>query len=176
MTRRFQTLLRDTSGAAVVELALVAPVLAMVTVGIVDLSNAYSRQLALEQGAQRAIEKIMQTTELSTVENTLKDEACFQVDGINADGTCKNSPITTNDVTVTFRQECTDSSGTVTVQTTHDGTTFDGYSCASGSTEAKYIQVSISDKYTPMFPIHFSGYDEADGSYHFTATAGMRTK
>ena len=53
-------LLRDERGAAVIELALVAPVLALMVIGIVDISNAYSRKLALEQGAQRAIEKIMQ--------------------------------------------------------------------------------------------------------------------
>ena len=32
-------------------------------IGIVDMSNAFSRKLTLEQGAQRAIEKIMQTTQ-----------------------------------------------------------------------------------------------------------------
>ena len=46
-----------------IELALVAPVLALMVIGIVDMSNAFSRKLALEQGAQRASRKIMQTTE-----------------------------------------------------------------------------------------------------------------
>jgi len=55
-------LFRNDRGAAIIELALVAPVLALMTIGIVDMSNAYSRKLGLEQGAQRAIEKIMQTT------------------------------------------------------------------------------------------------------------------
>ena len=64
-------------------------------VGIVDMSNAFSRKLALEQGAQRAIEKIMQTTADDTVEDTFKNEAVCQVNGTNADGTCKTSPITT---------------------------------------------------------------------------------
>jgi Flp pilus assembly protein TadG len=61
-------LLADARGAAVIEMALIAPVLALGVIGIVDVSNAYSRKLALEQGAQRAIEKIMNTTETSTVE------------------------------------------------------------------------------------------------------------
>ena len=52
--------LRDSdSGVAVIELALTAPVLAMLTIGLVDISNGMSRKLALEQGAHRAIEKIM---------------------------------------------------------------------------------------------------------------------
>ena len=68
---RFSRLLANARGAAVIELALVAPVLALGVIGIVDVSNAYSRKLALEQGAQRAVEKIMNTTETSTVEATL---------------------------------------------------------------------------------------------------------
>ena len=46
-------------------MALVAPIFALTVIGIVDMSNAYSRKLGAEQGAQRAIEKIMQTTEMT---------------------------------------------------------------------------------------------------------------
>src|SRR5947209_1838951 len=93
----------DQRGAAVIEMALIAPVLALTVVGIVDMSNAYSRKLALEQGAQRAIEKIMQTTQEDTVEGTLTTEVVCQVNGLNANGTCKTSPITASNVTVTWR-------------------------------------------------------------------------
>ena len=168
---------RDERGAAIIELALVAPVFALMTIGIVDMSNAFSRKLALEQAAQRAIEKVMQTTQLSTVQDTLKNEACDQVDGVNADGTCKNTPITTNDVTVTFRQECTDSSGAVTAHTSTDADTFDSFTCdASAVKEAKYIAVTVSSKYSPLFPVHFFGFDNSDGGYDLSATAGVRTK
>jgi len=162
-------------GAAVVELALIAPVLALTVVGIVDMSNAYSRKLALEQGAQRAIEKIMQTTGDTTVETTLATEAVCQVNGMNADGTCKTSPITTANVTVTWKDECTDGSGTTTTQTTTVSTTFDGMSCPATSKEARYLQIAVTDQYTPMFPIHFSSLN-GDGTYHLSATAGMRIK
>src|SRR5690349_7864100 len=93
-------LFRNERGAAVIELAMVAPVLALMTIGIVDMSNAYSRKLNLEQAAQRAIEKIMQTTQDNTVDDTVKAEAVCQVNGTNADGSCKTSPITTANVTV----------------------------------------------------------------------------
>ena len=49
---------RDERGASIIELALVAPVLASMLVGMVDLSRAYSYKLKLEQAAQRAIEKV----------------------------------------------------------------------------------------------------------------------
>ena len=177
MTRAWPlSIKRDDRGAAIIELALVAPFFALMVVGIVDMSNAYSRKLALEQASQRAIEKVMQTTQLDTVQDTLKSEACAQVDGVNADGSCKNTPITANDVTVTFRLECTNAAGTMTSQTSTDADTFDTYTCASGTTkEAKYISVTVASFYTPMFPIHFAKIDR-DGTYHLSATAGVRTK
>ena len=167
--KNLRTIRRDERGAAIIELALVAPVFALMTIGIVDMSNAFSRKLALEQGAQRAIEKVMQTTETTTVENTLTTEAVCQVNGTNADGTCKTSPITTANVTVTDRLECVDGDGTIEVQADPTG------DCASNQTETRYISVTVTDTYTPMFPIHFAGLN-ADGTYHLSATAGMRTQ
>jgi Flp pilus assembly protein TadG len=170
-------MLADETGAAVIELALVAPVLALMTIGVVDISNAYSRKLALEQGAQRAIEKVMQTTGYTTVEDTLKVEAVCQVNGTNADGTCKTSPIAASNVTVTYRLECIDSGGTISTQTNTDSDTFDAFVCATGTVkEAKYLEVTVTDKYTPMFRTHFLGFNSGDGTYHIAATAGMRTK
>jgi Flp pilus assembly protein TadG len=166
----------DARGAAIIELALVAPILGLMVVGIVDLSNAFSHKLALEQGAQRAIEKIMQTTGTTTVEDTVKTEAVCQVNGLNSDGTCKSSPIASGNVTVTYRLECTASGGAITTQTSADSTTFDAFTCDSGTlSEARYIEVAVTDTYTPMFPIHFSFIDP-DGTYHLSATAGMRTQ
>ena len=87
-------LLANDRGAAVVEMALIAPVLALGVIGIVDLSNAYSRKLALEQGVQRAVEKIANTTENSSVETTLSNEVKCQVNGSTTSGgttTCNTS-------------------------------------------------------------------------------------
>ena len=161
----------DQRGAAIIELALVAPILALTVIGIVDMSNAYSRKLALEQGAQRAIEKIMQTTQGQSVDDTIKSEAVCQVNGTTTDGTCKTSPITTSNVTVTYRLECTNADGTI--ETKLNAAAADD--CAMNQTQSQYVSVAITDKYTPMFPIHFAAYN-SDGSYHLSATAGMRTQ
>ena len=163
-------------GVAVIELALVAPVFALMAIGIVDMSNAFSRKLALEQGAQRAIEKIMQTTGDNTVEGTLASEAVCQVNGTNANGSCKTSPITASDVTVTFRLECVNSAGAITTHTNSDSTALDAINCPSSDRRRRYIQVALVDRYVPVFPIHFSGYDSTTGSYRITAAAGMRTE
>lgn len=168
---------RNESGAAVIEMALVAPVLALVTIGIIDMSNAYSRKLGLEQGAQRAIEKIMNTTENATVESTLATEAVCQVNGTttsNGVTTCNSSPITTSNVTVTWRLDCT--TGTTTVsQSTTNSATYDGYVASCTGTKAGYVQVTVTDTYAPLFPVHFSAFNSGDSTYHLSATAGMRT-
>ena len=166
---------RNERGAVIIELAIVAPVLALMAIGVIDLSNAYSRKLALEQGAQRAIEKIMQTTDYDTVEATLTKEALCQVNGTNTDGSCKSSPIAASNVAVSYRLECTDSGGGMTTQTSTNAATFDAYTCSPGTTkEARYIQIALTDNYQAMFPVHFSGF--SGGGYPITATAGMRTK
>jgi len=162
-------------GAAIIELAIVAPVLALGVIGIVDISNAYSKKLALEQGAQRAIEKIMNTTENATVEATLAEEVKCQVNGGTTTGgvtTCNTSP--TQTITVGWRLDCKTGT-TTTSQTTTDAVTYDGYVTACTGTKAGYVQVTAADKYAPMFPVHFASINSGDSTYHLTATAGTRT-
>ena len=89
-----------------IEMAFIAPVIAIMTVGVVDLSNGFGTKLRVEQAAQRSIEKVMQTTGLTTVEDTIAAEAVCQYNGTNSDGSCKTAPLTTANVTVTHRLEC----------------------------------------------------------------------
>jgi Flp pilus assembly protein TadG len=170
-----KNLAADERGAIIIELAVIAPVLALMTVGMVDMSSAFSRKLALEQGAHRAIEKIMQTTGDTTVGLALANEAVCQVNGANAAGVCNTSPITLANVTVTYRLECKTTAGVVTTVTKTDAAQFDALTCANNGVdkEARYVQVAITDKYTPMMKIKFAALD-ADGTYHVSATAGTR--
>ena len=171
-------LLANDGGAAVIEMALIAPVLALGVIGIVDVSNAYSRKLALEQGAQRAVEKIMNTTENSSVETTLANEVKCQVNGsttatttsggtTTTTTTCNTSP--TQSITVTWRVDCT-TGGVTTSTSTTNSATYDVLiaACTSPSTKAGY-------KYSPLFPIHFAAFNTNDSTYHLAATAGVRT-
>ena len=168
-------LLRNQRGAAVIEMAMVAPVLALGVIGIVDVSNAYSRKLALEQGAQRAVEKIMNTTDDTTVEATLANEVKCQVNGSTTSGgttTCNTS--STQAITVNWRLDCT-ISGATTTQTTTSASTYDAAVAACAGTKTGYVEVNVTDKYSPLFPIHFAGFDTSDSTYHLSATAGVRT-
>jgi Flp pilus assembly protein TadG len=148
MIRRLRQLARDKRGSVVVEVALIAPVIATMVVGVVDLSNAFSAKLRCEQAAQRAIEKIMNTTDEDTVENTLTAEAASQAN------------VPTDNVTVKYRLEC---NGTVTT----------GTECGTGQVSSQWIEVTVKDKYTPLFPVKLAAID-SDGTYHVSATAGMR--
>jgi len=155
----------DKRGVATIELALFAPVLATMIIGVVDMSNAYSRKLACEQAAQRAIEKVMQTTGEETPEQTIIDEASAQAN------------VPAENVTVSYRLEC-------------DQVYVEDYDaeCDTGETEARYIEVEVKDVYEPMFPLHFASYavdndDDGDGpdldgadGYPISAKAGMRTQ
>lgn len=167
-TLRF--LARDDDGAAVIELAILAPVLALMTIGIVDLSNGFSRKLQLEQGVQRAVEKVMQTTGVLSVEGTIANEVVCQVNGTNSDGTCKTAPITTANVTVTHRLECDG------VESTLDADSNGELDCPDeDDKENRWIKVTVWSDYEPMFPVRFSGID-ANGKYRIQAIAGMRTQ
>ncbi|MEO7814039.1 MAG: TadE/TadG family type IV pilus assembly protein [Sphingomicrobium sp.] len=163
MIRLFQRLRSEERGAAIIELAFIAPVIALMTVGVVDLSNGFGRKLKLEQAAQRSIEKVMQTTGVLSVEGTITAEAMCQYNGTETDGvTCKTFPITAANVTVTHRVECA-------------GVLTSAEDCADDDVEAKWLQVKVTDDYAPLFPLKFTGID-AGGKYHIEAIAGMRTK
>ena len=178
MIRLLQTLRASDRGAAVIEMAMVAPVLALGVIGIVDVSNAYSRKLALEQGVQRAVEKIANTTETTTVEATLANEVKCQVNGSTTSGsttTCNTSP--TQAIAVTWRLDCTVGGATTSTSTINSGS-YDGLvdNCTQGGgTTAGYVSVTVTDKYSPMFPIHFAAFNTGDSTYHLAATAGVRT-
>ena len=164
----------DSRGSVTVELALLAPILATMIIGVADISIAYGQKLELEQGAQRAIEKVMQTTGNTTVADTLQQEVVCQVNGTNDDGTCAAGRITTADVTVGYRLECVDEGGTRTSSESDDVAEFDALTCPEGDSEARYLNVTVVDTYTPMFPIYWG--TGGDGDYDLSAIAGVRTQ
>lgn len=161
---RFLTLWREQRGAAIIELAIVAPVIALMTVGVVDMSNGFNTKLKIEQAAQRSIEKVMQTTGITDVETTIANEAICQFNGTNPDGTCKTAPMTIANVKVTHLLYCNNGTTPVTDP-----------DCPTGQTESKWIKVSVWTEYKPLFPLHFTGID-ANGVYKIEAAAGMRTE
>jgi hypothetical protein len=141
---------RDRRGTAVTELAIFAPILAAMVIGIVDMSMAFGRKLSIEQAAQRSIERVMQTTGTATPDETIINEAASQ------------AGVPVENVTVTYRLEC-------------DETHVADYNleCDDGEIEARYLEVTVVDAYEPMFSMHFGPIGD-DGKYHMSAKAGMR--
>lgn len=151
MIRLLRKLRRDERGVAIIEMAIVTPVLALIVVGMIDLSNGYSKKLQLEQAAQRTIEKAQQTIVSDTMLNTL------QAEGAQAAG------VDPSKVTIDWWVEC-------------NGTRAADYDtpCPSGQTYARYLTAAIEGSYTPMFATRFAG--AVNGKYIIHGKAGIRTQ
>ena len=148
-----RSLARDERGASIIEMAMVAPVLATLLVGMVDISRAYSAKLQLEQAAQRSIEKVQQYRTTSSTFSTLQTEAATA------------AGVPTTDVVVDFWLEC-------------DGARQASYAtvCPSTQNRVRYITVSIVKKFSPMFGTRFFPGANSDGTYTLDAQAGLRTQ
>ena len=149
MQRLIKKLARSTRGTATLELALVAPILTTMLIGVVDVTTAFNRKLELEQAVQRSIERVMQTTAEETVEANIKEEAAAAA-GISED-----------DVTVTYTLTC---DGVVTAY---------DQDCLSTQTEVRYINVEATTTFTPMFPLAKLGMSEE--FFTINVETGIRT-
>ncbi len=143
-------LVRSERGAAIIEVALVAPIFGALIVGVVDLSRGYSAKLLLEQASQRAIEKVMNGQATTSTAAALKTEAATTA-GVDESA-----------VTVDFWLECA-------------GTRQASYTtvCIPGQTYARYMSVAITKVFTPMFVKKFAGAN-TDGTYTLTGRTGVR--
>lgn len=163
MKRSLTNLARDARGAAIIEMALAAPVLATLLIGMVDLSRGYSAKLRLEQVAQRSVEKAMQGMQgddSTDIFETLKAEAAA------AAGVSESA------VTVRYWLECNGVS-----QNTNPSTMAADYDtvCPGGQVYARYLNVRIQKTYTPMFRTRWAGAN-ADGTYTLVGEAGLRVQ
>lgn len=149
MQRLVNKLKHSRRGTATVELALVLPIFATMLIGVVDMTTAFNRKLEMEQAVQRSIERVMQTTTNQTVEANIKQEAA-EAAGIDED-----------DVTVTYTLTC---NGTATAY---------NQDCTLGQTEVRYVNVSATTTFTPMFPLSKLGI--AKDHFTITVETGVRT-
>ena len=143
---------RDKRGAAVIELAIAAPVFAGLLVGMVDLGRAYSTKLQLEQASQSAVEKVMNGQATVETRTALKREAAYLA-GVDESA-----------VTVEFFLECENVRQASSVT-----------NCPANQVSARYMTVSITKVYTPMFAKRFAGAS-ANGTYTLTGFTGVRTQ
>lgn len=159
--RLFPRLSGDERGAAIIELALAAPVLAAIVIGMSDMARAYSLKLQLEQAAQRTIEQVEQQKSVATSYNT----------AITAEATSAMTDLgltSGNTITPDSWVECSSNGTTWTRQTNFTD------SCATSDTTARYVSVTIARKYTPLFRSRAWPNANADGTLNVNAYAELR--
>jgi Flp pilus assembly protein TadG len=158
---RFARLARDDRGASIIELALVAPVLASLLIGMVDLSRAYSAKLQLEQAAQRAIEKVQQYQTTTSTYGTLQNEAAVA------------AGVPTSNVTVDYWLEC---NGVRESNYNDSCDTAPMSEGGAGETQTRWLSVSVRGTFTPLFRSKYYPRANPDGTFTLNGIAGMRTQ
>ena len=163
MIRRLaQSLARDERGASLIELALAAPILAAMLIGMIDLARAYSTKLVLEQVAQRTIERVENQASVGTTSyNTmLTTEA---TSGMTSAGYSSG-----NTYTADSWAECS-TDGTTWTRTTSFTT-----DCTTGQTQARYASIKIQRSYTPFFRSRAWPNADSNGNITLTGFAEVR--
>jgi Flp pilus assembly protein TadG len=153
-------------GASVIEFAIVAPFLAALLLGMIELSRAYSDRLELEQAAQRTVERVQQMRIASSDYSWMKQEAATAA-GITA---------TQSNPTVSQWLECTptDGNGTPTGAPVNQGADSLEQEClVETDMPARYVSVRIQKTFTPAVKSRYLGTD-ANGNYTLTGEAGIR--
>ncbi|HWJ39129.1 MAG TPA: TadE/TadG family type IV pilus assembly protein [Sphingomicrobium sp.] len=156
MMRRLFMLKQDERGAALVELALAAPFLAALLIGIIDLSRAYSMKYKLEQSAQRAVEKIEQQQSVQTDYSPYGTEATTAATAAGYSGST---------ATVDYWLEC---DGVRQSNTTTP--------CNTGQTYARYVTITVNNTYTPFFSSRAWPGADAQGNIPISGYAGIRVQ
>lgn len=166
--RGLRTLLGCDRGASVIEMGLLAPILATLLVGIIDLSRAYSERLFLEQAAQRTIERVAQQRNVSTDYSTLAAEAA-QAAQITR---------TSSNPLVDYWLECSSDNGVTWTRQGNGspGNGFNGQCPNATDIPARYVTVAIRKNFTPMFSARFFPGANDDGTVPLRAEAGIRVQ
>lgn len=152
--RPASVLLRDRRGTSVVELALFLPFVALLLVGIVDLSNGVAARLMLSQAVNRTLEMAASHSLVADKDASEVDYDFLRTEAAAAAGVAEEN------VTLTTWLEC-------------DGERQDDYSgsCSSGETIARYLRIRIDSSFDPSFDVGpLGGY----GPVPLFAEAAMR--
>lgn len=158
IARAFSSLRRNERGASIVELALTAPIMASLIIGMADLARGFSMKLQVEQAAQRTIERIEQQKSVASSYNTtLSTEAASAMTDAGYS--------TGNTITPDSWLECGS-------DTTHQD--FTGNCANANDTVSRYVSVQISRNYTPIFASRAWPGANSDGTIPVSGYAEVR--
>lgn len=147
------SLLRCERGNSFIEMAFAAPLLVILVTGMVDISRAVSEKLQVVQVAQRTIERVQRSGFQPS------DVTVLELEAETAAGAG-------SDATVSAWLEC----GTSTTRLDYSS------SCSSDEPYARFVGISITNNFTPLFGTEYFPGANADGTFTFSGTAGVRVQ
>ena len=140
-------------GNSFVEMALAAPILATLLLGMIDISRGVAMKLQLVQAAQRTVELVQRSG------FQYSDIADLETESEAAAGAGSNA-------TVTGWLEC----GSSTTRLAWTAT------CTSGQAYSRHMDVTITQSFTPLFGSRFFPGSNPDGTFTLTALSGVRVQ
>jgi Flp pilus assembly protein TadG len=144
-TFRLRGLAGDSRGTSLIEFGFLAPVLCLLTIGIIDLSQGLAARFALQQAVNRSLELLQARPAVAGADDTQVDYSFVQNEAASAAG------VPASQVTMTKWLEC-------------NGVEQGNYLGTCGSTEdtARYLRIRITkdfhgDFYFETIPMAASG-------------------
>jgi Flp pilus assembly protein TadG len=124
---------RDERGVSVIELGFLAPILALLATGVIDLSKGLSERFTIQQAVNRSLELVQARPAVADENDNEVSYEFVRTEALKAAGTGAQ-------VTLTLWREC-------------DGVTKTPYadSCAEGEDQARYLRVRITKNYAGQF-------------------------
>lgn len=135
--RKLRTLWADSRGAALVEFAFAAPILATLLIGVVDLSMFISANLAVQRAARAG-------GEFAVMNGYNATGVAGAVTSANATRSSYMSAIAASPAPANWCA-CPDATTGLSVKAC-------GTSCPSGLVAGSYVTASASATFTPLFP------------------------
>jgi Flp pilus assembly protein TadG len=134
MIRRLRSFARDQRGTALIEFGFLAPFLALLAMGVIDLSRGLAERFALQQAVNASLELVQARPAVATGTSTSVDYSFVKNEAMAEAG------VDSDHVVLEQWLEC-------------DGEEADHYTdtCADGEDTARYLQVRISKDFQGEF-------------------------
>ena len=136
-----RSLHRDERGASLIEFGFLAPVLALMVGGIIDLSQGIAARFALQQAVNRSLEIVQARPPEAAANQSTVDYSYITAEAAAAAGVANAEP----HVKLTKWLQCTDPAGVVTKPTGSAAT------CPTGSETSRYIKITIQKAFVGHF-------------------------
>jgi Flp pilus assembly protein TadG len=132
--RRLLNVARDQRGTSLIEFGFLAPFLALLTMGVIDLSRGLAERFAIQQAVNRGLELVQARPVYASATSDDVDYTFVKTEVASAAG------VPAAQVTLTRWLEC-NGSGTFAVNAT----------CAPGQDSARYLKVRVTKNFTGEF-------------------------